>query len=471
MTLRSRILRSVFLGLLATELLTGHRADAQSTPPKDGRPAYGVDLHAVPFLSNGKLAVIQGAVDGSGLRFLVENLDILQPVAVTLLSVRPEDALTLRLAKDSWDERAREGTTEGTAQQTFKIRTQGDMRIVVNSVAGVKPFQLIVWAGNEVKVPTPSIFVAAGNTSAGTVRPPGAAAEGSSFDGPSRREAPVVLWVIAGLIGIAVLLLAVIVFRRFGMKGGAAVVLIAATLGTAQRVIGQDNVYVSDWIKSLPNYNKEPPPNIPPPPTPKPPALPPPVPSPDAITAQEWKSYNDGIQKGAKWANLGVDLSESFVNWAETYKQLSPDDAAYDPNYSPPGSPQIPLQCSTSPGCAQCFGGAQAELNQVRYRFEKLRRVSEKTKAFYTASLSFGDSVSGIHGVAGLGWQAERIKIMQTMKTFDAAHDAKYAELLMALQAALTKIAACEQAHFNTADWYNRFGFIYYTFMADRYRR
>jgi hypothetical protein len=32
-------------------------------------------------------------------------------------------------------------------------------------------------------------------------------------------------------------------------------------------------------------------------------------------------------------------------------------------------------------------------------------------------------------------------------------------------------LAACEERFFDTADWYDRYGFIYYAFMANRYKR
>jgi hypothetical protein len=454
----ARVVRNWFLGAVAVTALLTQTTHAQDGLPKSTDPKiHAINLRTVPYLKDGKIAIVQGAVDGSGYRFVVENLDVLQPVAVTVLGADPNDEVNLRLAKKSWDESAREGSTRGSGERTFKVRTHGDMRIVVTSKEGLKPFQLVVWAGDERQVPIPPIF-ATGVTAADA----DGGRTGSSGTSPA-------LWTIAGLCAIAVILLAVIAFRKSSAKGSAAVILPFGILTLAASVLAAPQGTFLVEVDPLVVPDMPPPLHVPPQ---TPPSVPPaPLPSLEKQTAETYKAYNDGIQKGAKWANLGVDLGESFTNWYDAYKHLSPDDAPYDPDYSPPGSPQIPLQCWKSPGCAACFNAAHGELNLVRYRFEKLRRVSERTRAFYTASLSFGDSVAGIHGVAGLGWQAERIKIMQAMKTFDGAHDAKYEELMAALEAALKKIAACEQTHFETADWYNRFGFIYYTFMADRYRR
>ena len=39
------------------------------------------------------------------------------------------------------------------------------------------------------------------------------------------------------------------------------------------------------------------------------------------------------------------------------------------------------------------------------------------------------------------------------------------------LRRALQEVADCEARYFDVQDWYSRYGFIYYTFMEDRYRR
>lgn len=56
-------------------------------------------------------------------------------------------------------------------------------------------------------------------------------------------------------------------------------------------------------------------------------------------------------------------------------------------------------------------------------------------------------------------------------RTILPRNDAKYEELVEELRGSLDQIAACEEEVYGEKDWYNRFGFIYYQFMADRYRR
>jgi hypothetical protein len=152
-------------------------------------------------------------------------------------------------------------------------------------------------------------------------------------------------------------------------------------------------------------------------------------------------------------------------------KPLSPHDQELGVNAK--GSPKVPSKCSEGggTGCGTCFASAQADLKHLRFSLEKLRVIGSWTKKFTDKSIAFGDSVSGVHGVAGLGWQPERAKIQASYESFGKAYDSKYNELIGDLERALRDVGRCEAQYFGTNDWYDRYGFIYYTFMADRYRR
>lgn len=191
-----------------------------------------------------------------------------------------------------------------------------------------------------------------------------------------------------------------------------------------------------------------------------------------------WQQSMAKAQKGWGYAKKGYglakqayDLKTQHEDLMEEFKHLTPQDGAFDPNYTPPGTPQIPLQCAKSKACGACFEDAQGKLNAVRVRFEKLRVVYGSTKAWIAKALSFGDTAAGAFGIGGLAWQTERRKVEASVANLDAAYDAKYTELMQTLEDAMKAIEACEAEHFNEPDWYNRFGFMYYSFMADRYRR
>lgn len=115
--------------------------------------------------------------------------------------------------------------------------------------------------------------------------------------------------------------------------------------------------------------------------------------------------------KDAGAAKGGSDLLDA-------YKALSDSDSKYDPDFSPPGSPEVPTSREPGGSCESCYADAYDSLNRVRFNLERLRTIRGSTEEFYRASVSFGDNVSAIHGVAGLAWQAERRKIEQSFAGF-----------------------------------------------------
>lgn len=193
-----------------------------------------------------------------------------------------------------------------------------------------------------------------------------------------------------------------------------------------------------------------------------------------AATQQGVDNFKAGLgaaTKGFGWLNVALKSATAGGKLLDAFAPLTAEDKGYDPNYNPPGSPQVPSKCAGSDVCGACFQTAYDDLNRVRFRFEKLRRVYQSTKAFTNAGLSFGDNTASIHGIAGLAWQTERRKIEQSLRNLDASYDGKYDELVGVLEKAVRQIGQCEAQHFDEPDWYTRYGFIYYSFMADRYRR
>lgn len=182
-----------------------------------------------------------------------------------------------------------------------------------------------------------------------------------------------------------------------------------------------------------------------------------------------------GTGKAFGWMQDALGKGKAAAEALGAYDALTSGDKSLDPNYRPSGSPSVPSHCTapdgkSSEGCNDCYAAAYRKLTAVRTAFEKLRRVGTTTRAFTAKSIAFGDSVSGVHGVAGLGWQPERTKIENSLKSFEVAYDSKHTELSGLLETALKDIGQCEAKHFGVADWYDRYGFMYYTFMVDRYK-
>ncbi len=152
------------------------------------------------------------------------------------------------------------------------------------------------------------------------------------------------------------------------------------------------------------------------------------------------------------------DLYDSYVGLGDCINSVPP-----------PGMPRVPSFCETAE-CGSCFTEARDALNHSRYTFERLKTIYSCTKTFTDRAIAFGDNVSGVHGVSGLAWQAERTKIMKSIKQLQKTYDKKYMDLLRAQKNALMKLNDCEAQH-GIQDWYDRFGYMYYEFTAMNYKR
>lgn len=126
-------------------------AVAPSAGAEEERPAFKLELKPAPKLPSGKVVTIQGTGTPEGDRFFVEAVGVLQPVVVTLIAQKKGDALKLVLAKQRWDESLRTADVGPEGQVTLKLRTQGELRIIVTAQGEPKPYWLVVWVGDEVK--------------------------------------------------------------------------------------------------------------------------------------------------------------------------------------------------------------------------------------------------------------------------------------------------------------------------------
>ena len=183
---------------------------------------------------------------------------------------------------------------------------------------------------------------------------------------------------------------------------------------------------------------------------------------------ETFTTLKDGLKKIKDLDELG-DKQDSYYKDLE---KLSPEDDQYEPDYKLPGTPELPSLCKDSQKCEACFKQPYADLQNTRFRFDKLRRLNKVTKDMLRDAISFGDAAAGLAGgMAPLAWNTEKIKIRAAEQNFNKSYDAKYEELLATLKDNLLGIAACESEIFGNEAWYDRFGFFYHQFMAEAYRR
>jgi hypothetical protein len=180
------------------------------------------------------------------------------------------------------------------------------------------------------------------------------------------------------------------------------------------------------------------------------------------------------IDSGVGMLNTGMGAMDTLRDFGESFfGPLVPDDVEFDPDFDPPGAPTIPVHCEVEggPACQQCYSDAYGKLNFVRHYLEVLRGIYGATRNYTNNAIAFGDSMSGLHGGFGIAWPPQRKVIQDAFKDMGDTYDEKYEGYMRELLEGLQEVAECEKQYFGEDDWYSRYGFIYYTYMQDRYRR
>jgi hypothetical protein len=189
----------------------------------------------------------------------------------------------------------------------------------------------------------------------------------------------------------------------------------------------------------------------------------------------------DDISNLEHLENIGSHLLEGIRDLNE-YTQAA--GSAYDlynadllldnnecmPDLSVDASHMMPTACQNNGECQTCYTGAYRELAFLRRQLGRLSCIYNNVKRFNEAALAFGDNTSGIHAVTGLSWQNARAGIVETYDHFKQTYDAKYEGMMQGLQKSLMDISRCE-GQYGQADWYQRFGFIYFEMMKEKYKR
>lgn len=183
--------RPVFAGLLAGFLVLAGGVAAQAEPPR----AIRLEPKPMEGLRSGKAVVVKGKAGPGGHRFVVEGVTAMMPVTVLLRPVNRGEDVRVRISKYGWNQPLREEGTDGDIA-TVKFRTEGEFQATVLADTPTD-YRLLVWVGEESKPPMRPVVVKA-----------------SEFEPDGGGGGSLVLWVIAGLLGLGVVLLAVLVLRR-----------------------------------------------------------------------------------------------------------------------------------------------------------------------------------------------------------------------------------------------------------------
>ena len=186
----------------------------------------------------------------------------------------------------------------------------------------------------------------------------------------------------------------------------------------------------------------------------------------------------DAMGTAVGWVNAGVEIYNNWQEYQAAYRGLdSFDETCMD--VSTAGAPEVPSNCadehdltagSAARQCGACYTEAVRRINKMRTNLERLRCVYSATKRYSDASIAFGNSVAPSTGIAALEWENQKKGIVQAMDNLKIRYAEKYGQMMPNLRESLDALGQCEAQFFQNNDWYSRFGFIYYTFMADRYK-
>jgi hypothetical protein len=190
------------------------------------------------------------------------------------------------------------------------------------------------------------------------------------------------------------------------------------------------------------------------------------------LDARTSAALRDSIERSRQVFQGAIDRGIAAANIAiQAWQILHPSDHTCLSNTQPQGMPIVPSMCAGSAECAACYSNAYGRLDRSRGNLEKMRCIYRWNKEYSERATSFGDNVSSIHGISGLAWQQERRKIERAVDQMGVTYDGKYRELLGYVRSDLGEISACEARFFGNPDWATRYGFMFYGFLEDRYRR
>ena len=144
----------VLAGLLA--------APAPAAAQGAGKPAEGttLTLERAPGVERAKMAGLETDTKQGGDRYSVQDLDIMQPVAVRLRAINPSQTLRLDVVKGEWTNVYRNCSTEGATPCEVRFRTQGNFGMQVTSPSGAGvAYELGVYVGDEMKLVPANLVV------------------------------------------------------------------------------------------------------------------------------------------------------------------------------------------------------------------------------------------------------------------------------------------------------------------------
>lgn len=390
-----------------------------------------------------KSVLVNATLENDPQYFYVNGCNMFQFIDVYIFSNFGSPNFKAELAKNTWNEVEKSAST-GSSENgiiNFKLRTEGDFGFKVLPTGKKINYTIMVYMSSPMEQHLGSAFTKASNKD---INPDNGSE--NSTGGSGSGGGNTMLYI---LLGVALLVIGFLASKVLS-KNKVNMLLVLITLSVSSPMIAQGGFHVFDG---------------------------------GDLTDGDYGDWlmeegGDLLAEGVEALDEGLDRLDELGEIIEDDERYRTVRDLYDSyvglgdcinSVPPPGMPRMPSFCETEE-CGTCFTTARADFNTNRYSFERLKTIYQCTKTFTDAAISFGDNVSGVHGVSGLAWQSERRKIMKSIKDLQKTYDNKYRDLLESQKRALMKLNDCEAQH-GIPDWYDRFGYMYHEFSAMHYKR
>ena len=410
-----------------------------------------------------KLGSFEGELAGDAQRFFIKDYSEYQPVDIFLISQTEGRELELNLVLATWNDNQQTCNTGSQGYCQIKFRNYGGVGLDIKGEAGTE-YTLIAVVGKEVLPDFDSPFYKVSENDLGKLPKSSVETAEEASEGDSEAKENngggsnnLILYVIAFFLFLIVILLGVFVLR----KNKPTLILFLAT-SFAFGAYGQDpdsrDESEAERDERLMEEIKE-------------------------EVRGEYTRFEEATKRVGHVTGVLKKIEElrkakkDYDDFSSAYEGLGAC-IARSPAFK---SPRIPSFCdydystgasgvgSGGESCASCFLDARTRFNEVRFTLSRLETIYKCTKKMTKAAKAFGDSFSTATK-SGLGWDGARRDIEASEARLEKAYDEKYADLMRKLNASLIDMSVCE-AQYGLEDWYDRFGFVYYEFMSDRYKR
>ncbi len=388
--------------------------------------------------------------------FFISGHDVFQPIDIYIFSITTGEQFTVHLVKDSWKDLIEKKTSSESNNGiiNLQLRAWGAFGFKIMPISKTAAYSILVKAGSPVKEYLGSPFVKAtdDNTSSVSSNKNDSQSENSENLSEEKEQdsLPVILYIVIGVLLLAVGLLAGKLLGKGKVASVILVVLFYNPITSFTPIVVEDTMTLEEArmggmernIRRFYNASDN-----------------------RGVIDLALDKALDKLKESIDGLDTTIDNGKAMIDFAKSHKGFS--DCI---NSAPlPGAPRIPSFCTTSE-CSSCFRDARQKFNDTRYQFEKLSAIYKCTIEYSKKAIALGDNTSGIHAVSGMAWQVQRTKITKSVDDLKKAYDNKYDILLNGLQESMQKLSACEASH-GLEDWFDRFGYVYYEFIRDKYRR